>query len=394
MKWSIKLGRYLGIDVYLHFTFLLLLGFIGLSHWLAGRSAAAAMEGVVFFLALFACVLLHEYGHALMARRYGIPTKDITLLPIGGVARLERMPDKPVQELGVALAGPAVNVVIAGALALWLSLSGSWEPLSNLSTTHGGFAERLLGVNLFLVLFNLLPAFPMDGGRVLRAFLAMRLDHARATRVAATIGQGMAFLFGFIGLFANPFLLFIALFVWIGASQEAAAADMKSSLAGVPVREAMLTDFKTLTADATLADATRLLLAGSQQDFPVIEGGRIVGILAHADLFQALRERGEHVPVATVMRRDFEEVQPEELLDTALAHVHTEKGLALPVLQQGRLVGLLTAENIGEFFMIRAALGSAPRRSVPVPPVRPTSPIVPPPLPSWRGGPAPGSRLV
>jgi len=388
MKWSVKLGRYLGIDVYLHFTFLLLLGFIGLSHWLADRSAAAAMEGVVFFLALFACVLLHEYGHALMARRYGIPTKDITLLPIGGVARLERMPDQPVQELWVALAGPAVNVVIAGALAGWLSFTGSWEPVSNLSTTQGGFAERLLGVNLFLVLFNLLPAFPMDGGRVLRAFLAMRLDYARATRVAATIGQGMALLFGFVGLFTNPFLLFIALFVWIGAGQEAAAAEMKSSLTGVLVREAMLTDFQALAPDATLADASRLLLAGSQQDFPVVERGQVVGLLVRADLFQALRERGQHVPVAAVMRRDFAVVRPEELLEAAFSHVRAEKGLALPVLQQGQLVGLLTAENIGEFFMIRAALGSAPRRPASGPPP------VPPPLPPWRGGPAPGSRLV
>jgi Zn-dependent protease len=382
MKWSIRLGRYLGIDVYLHVTFVLLLGFIGLSYWLAGRSATAAIEGVAFFAAIFACVLLHEYGHALMARRYGIPTKDITLLPIGGVARLERMPEKPVQELWVALAGPAVNVAIAFALAAWLTLTASWEPISNLSTTQGGFAERLLGVNLFLVLFNLLPAFPMDGGRVLRAFLAMRLSYARATRVAATIGQGMAYLFGFVGLFSNPFLLFIALFVWIGASQEAAAAEMKSSLAGVPVREAMLTDFQVLSSRATLADATRLLLAGSQQDFPVVENGRVLGILAHTDLFPALREHGEQLPVTAVMRRDPDAVQPDDLLDAAFSHVRSEKGLTLPVLQHGQLVGLLTAENVGEFFMIRAALGDPPYRLVAQPRVLPAASRVPPPLPS------------
>lgn len=389
MKWSIKLGRYLGIDVYLHLTFLLLLAFIGLSHWVTGGGAAAAAEGVLFFMALFACVLLHEYGHALMARRYGIPTKDITLLPIGGVARLERLPEQPVQELWVALAGPAVNVVIAGALAVWLSLTGSWEPLSNLSATQGGLAERLLAANLLLVLFNLLPAFPMDGGRVLRAFLAMRLNYARATRVAAGIGQGMAFLFGFVGLFTNPFLLLIALFVWIGASQEAAAVQMKSSLAGVPVREAMLTDFKTIRPDATLAQTVRLLLAGSQQDFPVVEQGRIVGVLAHADLFQALRERGADVPVAEVMRRDFDVVRAEQLLEAALGQVQGEKAFALPVVANGELVGMLTAENIGEFFMIRAALVNAPRRLAPVPPVPPVLPAasrVPPPLPTWRSG--------
>ena len=377
MKWSIRLGRYLGIDVYLHFTFLLLLGFIGLSHWLAGRSAAAAMEGVLFFVALFACVLLHEYGHALMARRYGIPTKDITLLPIGGVARLERMPDKPTQELWVALAGPAVNVVIAGVLALWLTMTGSWEPLANLSTTQGGFAERLLAVNLFLVLFNLLPAFPMDGGRVLRAFLAMRWDYAQATRVAATIGQGMAFVFGFLGLFTNPFLLFIAFFVWIGASQEAAAAEMKSSLSGVPVREAMLTDFRALSPQDSLADATRLVLAGSQTDFPVVSGGRVVGILDHAALFQALRERGDLGLVGAVMRSEFVTLRASQPLDEAMTGVRAEGGLTMAVIEDGRFVGLLTPENVGEFFMIRHALTHRSPSPPRVPPVIGAPPVIP-----------------
>ena len=306
MKWSLKLGRLLGIDVYIHFTFLLLLGFIGLSHWMADRSLGAAANGMIFFLCLFACVLLHEYGHALMARRYGIPTKDITLLPIGGVARLERMPDKPIQELWVALAGPAVNVVIAAALGAWLTFTNAWEPISALSATKGGLLERLFAVNIFLVVFNLLPAFPMDGGRVLRSLLAMRLEYARATRIAARIGQGMAVLFGFAGLFGNPMLLLIALFVWIGAGQEAAAVEMKSSFAGVRVREAMLTDFRGLSPQDTVGDAARLLLAGSQQDFPVLEKGEVVGVLTHTRLLEALRDRGVNVPVGEVMESDFE----------------------------------------------------------------------------------------
>ena len=201
MGWSLHLGRWLGIDVYIHITFLLLLAFIGVNHGIAARSVDAALSSVLFFVGLFICVLLHEYGHALAARRYGVATRDITLLPIGGVARLERMPEKPSQEFVVALAGPAVNVVIASGLFLGLQVGGWWQPLATLSTTSGNLFERLLVANVFLVLFNLLPAFPMDGGRVLRSLLAMRMEHGRATRIAARIGQGMAVLFGFAGLF-------------------------------------------------------------------------------------------------------------------------------------------------------------------------------------------------
>jgi Zn-dependent protease len=187
-------------------------------------------------MALFGCVVMHEYGHALASRRYGIGTRDITLLPIGGVARLERMPENPRQELWVALAGPAVNVVLAAALAMWLAATRGWAPLNSLSVSGGSFAERLLVANVFLVAFNLLPAFPMDGGRVLRALLAMHMPYSRATRAAARTGQGMALLFGFIGLLGNPFLLFIALFVWMGASQEAMAHGGLRTMVGEVVQ--------------------------------------------------------------------------------------------------------------------------------------------------------------
>lgn len=380
--WSIKLGRLLGIDVYVHFTFLLLLGFIGVSHWLAERSSAAAANGMLFFLALFGCVLLHEFGHALMARRYGIQTRDITLLPIGGLARLERMPEKPMQEFWVALAGPAVNVVIAVALAVWLSLTNSWQPLSSLSATSGNLLERLLVANVFLVLFNLLPAFPMDGGRVLRSLLALRMDYARATSIAAITGKGMAVIFGFVGLFSNPMLLLIALFVWIGASQEAAAAQMKSSFAGVTVREAMLTDFRTLAPQDSLADATQLLLAGSQTDFPVVNDGRVVGILDHSSLFEALRERGDRALVGAVMRSEFVTLRPDQSLEEALTEVHTAGALTMAVIEADRFIGLLTPENVGEFFLIRRALANRP----PVPPRLPPGFAVPPIIPGLRPG--------
>ncbi len=384
LAWSLHLGRWLGIDVYLHFTFLLLLAFIGLSQGLTSRSLDAALGGVLFFSGLFVCVLLHEYGHALAARRYGVGTRDITLLPIGGVARLERMPEKPSQEFAVALAGPAVNVIIALGLFIGLKLAGWWQPLNSLTTTGGDILERLLVANVFLVLFNLLPAFPMDGGRVLRALLAMKLNHARATRIAVRIGQGMALLFGFAGLFGNPMLLLIALFVWVGAAQEAAASEMKSSFGGALVREAMVTDFKTLAPGDTLRDATRLLLAGSQRDFPIVNRDALVGILTHRELFVALRERGEHALVADVTRCEFPVLSATDPLEAALAPENVEKGLAMPVLADGRLVGLVTAENVGEFFMIRSALqsrgdaGPPPSDAVPAPPVIAVPPVIRP----------------
>jgi len=197
MKWSWKIGKLAGVDLYVHATFLLLLGWVALSYWSAGKSLDAVVSGVGFILALFACVLLHELGHALAARRFGIATRDITLLPIGGLARLERMPEDPRQELWVTLAGPAVNVVIAAALYIWLTLTNGWAPLSQLSVSSGPFLERIMVANVWLVVFNLIPAFPMDGGRVLRALLATRMEYLKATRIAAGLGQGLTFVFGF-----------------------------------------------------------------------------------------------------------------------------------------------------------------------------------------------------
>jgi len=231
MRNSLRLGTLFGIPVNLHWTFLLLLGFVAFSQAFAYGSVSAALGGVVFVSAIFGCVVLHEFGHALAARRYGIATRDVTLLPIGGVARLERMPDDPRQELVVALAGPAVNVVIAGLLGIWLVLTG-FGAASGLSLTGGSFVARLLSVNLALVVFNMLPAFPMDGGRVLRALLARRLSYVRATDLAAKIGRGMAVLFAIAGLLWNPMLILIALFVWTGAGKEAEMVRRREAFSG------------------------------------------------------------------------------------------------------------------------------------------------------------------
>lgn len=362
MKWSTKVGTFAGIDVYVHTTFLMLLAWVAFSHWQTERSVSAALGGVAFVLALFGCIVLHEFGHALTARRFGIRTRDITLLPIGGLARLERMPDDPKQELWVALAGPAVNVVIALALFVALQVTGTLAPLHTLGVASGTFLERLMIINVFLVAFNLLPAFPMDGGRVLRALLAIRMDYTRATQLAANIGQGMALVFGLVGLFSNPFLMFIALFVWIGAGQEAAMTQMKSALGGIPLERAMITDFRTLAPGDTLAHAVDLLLSGTQQDFPVVEGRAVVGVLTRRDLLTALARQEQRAPVVQVMRRDFLIADASDMLDITFQRLEGHACHTIPVVRRGDLVGLLTMDNVGEFLSVQAAIKGPARR--------------------------------
>jgi Zn-dependent protease len=363
MSWSWRIGRIAGIDMYMHFTFLILLGWVALAHYLHEGSLAHAVSGLVFILTLFGIVVLHELGHALAAKRYGIRTRDITLLPIGGVARLERMPEDPRQELVVALAGPAVNVVLAAALFLGLALGQGLTSFGEVVRVGGSFLDQLFWVNVSLAVFNLLPAFPMDGGRVLRALLAMRMDYVRATQAAATVGQGMALLFGFLGLFSNPFLLFIALFVWMGAAQEASMVQIRSALAGIPISRAMITDFHSLRPDDSLGRAVEHVLGGFQQDFPVVEDGRTVGVLTRADLIRGLAERGTEGRVGEVMQRQFETTDPLEMLENVLARLQTCDCHSLPVVRDHQLVGLVTAENLSELLMIREALRDAQKRT-------------------------------
>jgi CBS domain-containing protein len=266
------------------------------------------------------------------------------------------MPEKPIEELWVALAGPAVNVGIASVLFAYLIITRTFEPFTSLTISTGSFIERLMVVNLWLVGFNLIPAFPMDGGRVLRALIGMRMEYVRATQVAATVGQGFAFLFGFIGLFTNPFLVFIAFFVWMGATQEASMVQMKQSISGIPVTRAMLTDFEVLTPQDTLARVVGLILAGSQHDFPVIQDNQIVGVLDRDTFMKALSERGQSTPVVEVMRRDITEVDSHEMVEAALMRLQENGSKTLPVMHNGELVGLITSENITEYLMIRSAL--------------------------------------
>lgn len=356
MKWSIKLGKLLGIDVYLHFTFLLLLVFLGFYYWSTTHSIAASLQGVAFIIALFSCVVLHELGHALTARHYGIQTRDITLLPIGGIARLDKMPEKPMQELWVALAGPTVNVVIAAILLGGMTLTGGIFHVEEISATGGSFWFRLIMLNLFLVAFNLLPAFPMDGGRVLRALLAMRLGRRRATAIAANVGQFMAILFGIFGFFYNPFLIFIGIFVYLGAQAEAGLVEMQSALGGLRVRDAMMTRFRTLTSKDTLAKAVEELLAGSQHDFPVVENEQPIGILRRNDLVKALSEGPDDALVTDSMCRDSETVDQSVSLKSAFDFMSEKQCGTMPVMADGHFVGLLTLENITEMIMVNAAI--------------------------------------
>jgi Zn-dependent protease len=287
MGWSIPIGRVLGTEIRLHLTFVLFLLWIGAAHYAQG-GWDAAMQGVAFMGLLFACVVLHEFGHVLAARRYGVQTPDITLLPIGGVARLERIPEEPAQELVVALAGPAVNVVIAALLYLAL---GGFVPEGGLEIDNPGVGllERLLAANIFLVVFNLIPAFPMDGGRVLRAFLAYRFGYARGTQIAATVGQALAFAFGLWGLVGgNPMLVFIALFVYLAATSEAHAAQMRDVSRGMIVDDAMVTRFEALTPASRVADAVECLLRTTQHEFPVVDAaGRLLGLLTRDEMINS-----------------------------------------------------------------------------------------------------------
>ena len=288
VKWSFQIARIAGIDLKIHATFLLLLAWFGVAYYADG-GFGAMMVGLSFILLLFVCVVLHEFGHALAARAYGIRTPDITLLPIGGVARLERMPEKPWQELVVALAGPAVNVVIAFALYLVIGRSFHIGDIGLVDRGEGDLLSKLLAINIILVVFNLLPAFPMDGGRVLRALLATRLKRARATRIAAGIGQAVAILFGLLGLFGNPMLLFIAVFVFFGAQQEALYATAKENFEETRVAQVMQPLPPLFTRGMTVLDAVQLAMRDQRASYPLIDSGlRVLGLVPAGELAGAL----------------------------------------------------------------------------------------------------------
>jgi len=357
MRWSLNIGRIAGTAVRVHVTFLLFLGWIFLAD-LASGGAPEAWTGLLFMVLLFTCVLAHEFGHIFTARAFGVATPDVTLLPIGGVARLERIPEEPRQEFLIAIAGPAVNVVIALALALFAGAHLDPAALAGVDNARNSMLDRLATVNLFLAVFNMIPAFPMDGGRVLRALLASHFGHTRATEIAAAVGQGAAFLLGFIGLFGNPILIFIAIFVYLAASSEAHMASLRAMAQGVPVTNAMMTQIARLTPEAHVDEAVETLLRTSQSEFPVVDAaGKPVGLLGRGDLIRAVRQLGPNARVADVMSPAVPTVGHRRCLDDALRLLQDRSAPAVAVVDpQGLLVGLVTSETIGEMLMLRDAL--------------------------------------
>ena len=354
-RWSWKLVTVASIDVHIHGTFLFLIVFLAVSGLVAGQGATAILRSTLLILAIFTSVVLHEFGHALTARRFGVRTLDITLLPIGGIARLEQMPDKPSEQLQVALAGPAVNVVIAMLLFGLVRLFEVPVGIEIFRNASGPFLTQLMWINLFLAAFNLLPGYPMDGGRVLRALLAMRMAPERATQIAARVGQGTAVIFGVVGLFHNPLLMVIAVFIWLGAQAEHSVSTMKVALSGLSVRDGMITDFRRLLPTDPLSRAVDLTLAGFQQDFPVMDGERLLGVLTHGDVLKGLAERGKSSAVQEAMRRDFDTTNPSEPLDGALTRMRQGERRLLMVVDNEKVVGLLTVGNIGELLALEAA---------------------------------------
>lgn len=365
MNGSWKLARVAGIDIRVHWTFLLLVGWIGAEYFLDGGGMTAAAFGVALLLAVFFCVVLHELGHAFAARQFGIRTEDITLLPIGGIARLKRMPRQPLQELWIAVAGPLVNVAIAAVLLLGLLLFSDMRNLSprNLgSVSLLGFTLSLLLTNLMLVAFNLLPAFPMDGGRMLRALLAMKFRYVRATQLAARIGQAMAVLMGLGALFVvnSPVLVLVAAFVFLAAGAEARQVRFQEAVRSTTVGDAMQTAFETLSADDSVQHAAERLLAGSQQDFPVADQNGLRGLLTRQRLVKVICDNGGWRSVGDVCEPVVHPALENMPLATALREMSEQRISSLPVVRGSEIVGLLTSENVSEMFLLRCTRDGTP----------------------------------
>ena len=361
---GIKLFTVRGIEVKMHMTFPLILVWAAVQFGFLnqrGFSPSGAAFGVVITLLLFLCVVIHELSHSLTAVRMGFPVHDIVLLPLGGVSQMERMPERPFQEFLMAIAGPLSNLVIAGVLAvagsLFLHVSiGSGLAKLFLNPTSLGWKDMLpylIVTNVGLALFNLLPAFPMDGGRVLRALLATTMPHTRATALAVSVGQGLAWLLGLAGLLTTNFvLILIAVFVYAGATQEGRMTQVKGVLRGLRVRQAFARHAQVLSPDDPISHAADLVLESFQSDFPICDGERIVGLLTYTDMIRGLKQHQPETPVREVMRTQF----PAVGLNDELYEVHrqmTEAGLdAVPVIEKGIFLGLVTRRDVSEVFQL------------------------------------------
>jgi Zn-dependent protease len=359
MKNSLFIGKIAGIKIFLHWTFPIIIFWIIFSNLRRGLNAEQVTWSVVFILALFVCVTLHELGHALAARRYHIQTKDITLLPIGGVARLEKMPEKPMQELIVALAGPAVNFVIVIILFLFLRLTKLPTDFSILThVTADNFLLNLAIVNVWLAVFNLIPAFPMDGGRVLRALLSLRLNRILATKIAVSIGQALAVVFVFLGFFGNPFLIFIGLFIFLGAMAEYEQVKTSSVLKGHTVEEMTMKDIPVLERKDTIGFAVEKLLNGQAKNFLIMDGDKPFGTLGRDGIIKALQVYTKDVSVEVAAERNPGFIEATEPIDNALLMMQQYKYAMLIVTKNNQLYGVVDMENILEYIMVKNVMAA------------------------------------
>lgn len=349
--WAFQVAKVAGIPIRIHFTFLFILLYVALMSY---RTPGDVARSLLLVIGIFTCVVLHELGHALVAKRFGVQTRDITLYPIGGVAMLQGRLPKPKEEFWIALAGPMVNVVIAVILGAWLFLSRHGLPKVSLLLESNDLLANLFVANVILPLFNMIPAFPMDGGRVLRAVLAMNMSEARATKIAGSIGQLLAIMLGFFGIMTGSLvLIIIAFFVYLGAGQEVSATVGRSMVSGHKMAEAMQTQFITIASGLTLEAASKLLLEGAQQDFPVVLGDEVLGILTRDALIRGFAAEGPSGYVSGHMIRDFKSATPDLPLESALDAFYQGDTSPILVLDDGRLVGMVTRENFGEFLMLQ-----------------------------------------
>jgi Zn-dependent protease/CBS domain-containing protein len=350
MKWSFKIGSIFGIPVKVHLTFLLLLVlvyFVGAS--VVGRGG---LGGVVFVILIFASVVFHELSHSLVARHYGISVLDITLLPIGGVARMPSPPDNPVQEIIISAAGPVASLVLAFLLWFTGAFLGYTESFSDF-WAQGSLLSQLAAVNFVLAIFNLIPAFPMDGGRILRGLLGLYLAPFTATRIAVGVGQVFAILLFFVGFFyANFFMILIALFVYLGAEAEERQMGIMVSLGGALAKHAMITDIVVFSPDGTVGEAATRFAHGFQSDFPIVDDRRLVGLVTREVLVDTLHKQGPSIPVSEVMIRDFPTALEDTSLIEILEKIQTSTSKSVPIMKSGELTGLVTLEQIGRYNML------------------------------------------
>lgn len=361
MHWSLSLGKIFGIRIKVHWTFFLLIAWVVMVGFTRGDNNLTIFLTTVYVLSIFGCVVLHELGHALMARRFDIPTKKITLLPIGGVASLQRIPEKPKQELLVAVAGPLVNVVIAalilpflGPIENYIPKEGVSQALSTITVHNFWFA--LFSINLLLVLFNLIPAFPMDGGRMLRAGLAMQMSRLKATHIASSIGQLLAVVFFFTGLFLNPFLLLIGVFVFFGARGEDMMVQQYEILRDHYAEEAMVTDLHTFGPDTDLRTVMKHMLSSNDDTFLVEDHGETKGWITREQLIREFREHHEEKKLREIVQNHYISIQPKEKLSKVMEIMQTNKQALYPVLKDQQLVGILSPASLQRFIAVQSAL--------------------------------------